>query len=122
MSYILLKIETGTWVSGHDGQYPKLIEWEIGCPESPICESEGWGHGFGGGSSTLKGFAKSARFAKLNSEYSSWAYAIISNGLANKLSIKKIEEQLYNESQNHKVTLSEQLQITLSSRVRWVNA
>jgi hypothetical protein len=122
MSYILLKIETGTWVGGHDGQYPKLIEWELGCLESPISESEGWGHGLGGGSSTLKGFAKGIRFAKLNSASSSWAYAIISNGLANKLSIKEIEDQLYSESQNHKVTLSEQLQIILNSRVRWVNA
>jgi len=122
MNCILLKIDTGTWTGGNDSQFPKLIEWEIGSLESPILESDGWGHGLGGGSSTLNTFSQGTGFEKLNSECSSWAYEIISKGLEDNLSVEDIERQLYIESQNHKVVLSEKLQLTLSSRVRWVNA
>jgi len=122
MSCILLKIETGTWSGGHHGQYPKLIEWELGRLKSPVLESDGWGHGFGGGSSSLKEFSMQAGYTELNSESSSWAFEIISSGLTNNLSTEEIERQLYSESKNHKVTLTQKLQVILNSRVRWVNA
>jgi hypothetical protein len=122
MSYILLKIETGTWLGGNDGKFPKLVEWELGNLESPVLQSDGWGHGLGGSSSSLCVFSKDSRFVNLSSGSSSWAYKIISDGLANNLSVEEIEAQLYSESKKHKVELPERLKIVLNSRVRWVNA
>ena len=122
MNVILLKIEIGSWDGGHDGKYPKTIEWDLDDRDSPILVCDGWGHGVGGGALTLEKFVKNRRFSELSKGGSTWAHTIISNGVIDKLSVMEIGERLRKESLNHIIHVPEQLQVFLGSRVRWINA
>jgi len=75
MKRIILRIEIGDWNGGNNGQYPKLIEYVPTDEKSPFYESEGWGHGLGGGCSSIRKFVSSDSFKQL--EKTNWAYNII---------------------------------------------
>jgi hypothetical protein len=122
MNKILLKIELGDWDGGHNGQYPRVIEWNLEDENRPVEESEGWGHGFGGGNSSLEIFAQSKQFYYLSQGDSSWAHQIILNALQKGLTVSEVGSLLMVEAEKHKVNLPLHLQAVLSRYGRYTNA
>ncbi|MFT5789796.1 MAG: hypothetical protein ACI8SJ_001915 [Shewanella sp.] len=90
MNRIILKIELGDWDGGNNGQYPKLIEFEPSDDKFPFYESEGWGHGLGGGRSSLNCFVSSDSFIRLGKGESIWAYDIIKKAFETNCSTKEV--------------------------------
>ncbi|MBS0043179.1 hypothetical protein KFE26_12845 [Shewanella sp. M16] len=81
MATMILSVEIGHWIGGHNGQYPHLIEFDMAHLDRPFQVSEGWGHGLGGSAYSLAQFVKTPYFLKLKTE-APWAFAIIEQGLA----------------------------------------
>lgn len=78
MKLLTLYIDASDWSVGHNGQFPKLIEWDLDDTERPLHVSEGWGHGLGGGQFSLEAFITSEWFDWLNRPNSLWAKEITS--------------------------------------------
>lgn len=81
MATMILSVEIGHWIGGHNGQYPHLIEFDMAHLDRPFQVSEGWGHGLGGSAYSLAQFVETPYFLKLKTE-APWAFAIIEQGLA----------------------------------------
>lgn len=122
MTKILLKLELGDWDGGHNGQYPKIIEWNLEDSVRPIEESEGWGHGLGGGSSLLDIFMNSKQFYHLGEGDSTWAHKVILSATQNNLRVPEISRLLLSESKNNKVHVPTHLLNVLNRFGRYVNA
>ena len=121
MSRIILKIATGDWDGGHNGLYPKLVEWNLDDEDFPIEESDGWGHGFGGGRSSIQSYVSSGEFGQLKDGESGWAYEIILNSMNANLTIKEIGNALLTESRKHPVKIPEKLLIILNRNGNYEN-
>ncbi|WP_210397486.1 hypothetical protein [Motiliproteus sediminis] len=122
MTKIILKIELGDWDGGHNGRYPKIIEWNLDDENYPIEESEGWGHGLGGSRASLNNFIKSNCVENLKGEDSDWAYEIIIKAFELNKPIREIGQALSIESQNCKILLPEHLRAVLGRWGCYLNA
>ena len=121
MTKIILYIEVGDWDGGHNGYYPKLIEWNLEDEHYPIEESDGWGHGLGGSRSSLQNFLISSNFEKLKSVDSEWAYMTIKNSIAANLPVNEISKALSRQSKKSNIQLPESLCMILNRSGSYLN-
>ncbi|MFZ3185958.1 MAG: hypothetical protein WA173_17665 [Pseudomonas sp.] len=115
MKLLILYIDIGRWDGGHDGQYPKVIAWDLENNERPMSISEGWGHGLGGGEYSLNEFMTSEWFSRLEEPKSQWARKIIAGKGATGQK-KSVGQELLKESENHRFNLPSNLKEILG---RW---
>ncbi|MEZ9524680.1 hypothetical protein [Enterovibrio norvegicus] len=109
MKSLLLYIDVGDWNGRHNGQYPKIIEWDLEDNELPVNVSEGWGHGFGGGRFSLEDFISSEWFGWLQCPQSKWVTNILTNHDSMRDNIQSISRLLSKQSVDHCFDLPDNL-------------
>ncbi|OEE65874.1 hypothetical protein A1OO_08680 [Enterovibrio norvegicus FF-33] len=109
MKSLLLYIDIGDWNGGNNGQYPKIIEWDLEDNERPVNVSEGWGHGLGGGRFSLKAFISSEWFDWLQDPQSKWVKDTLTSHNAMNNDIQSIKRILSNQSVEHSFDLPDNL-------------
>lgn len=121
MKKILLRIEIGDWDGGNNGRYPKLLEWNLEDEDYPIDESDGWGHGLGGGRTTISNFIRSNGFQELKKDSSNWVYETIKRSVELNLTVEEMGVALVEESKGHRVNIPEHLLVVLGRSASYVN-
>jgi len=80
----------GHWESGHDGQYPIVLDIDTNNMAKPFLVSEGWGHGLMGGQFSLKNLCPLIEI--YNREESQAIYEILTKACEEKMSHEEVVE------------------------------
>ena len=80
----------GHWESGHDGQYPIVLDIDTNNMAKPFLASEGWGHGLMGGQCSLKDLCSLIEI--YNREESQAIYEILTKACEEKMSHEEVVE------------------------------
>ena len=82
----------GHWKSGHDGQYPIVLDVDLSNKEKPFLASEGWGHGLMGSQFSLNELC--SLIESYNKEESKTVYEILKKACEKKMSNEEVVELL----------------------------
>ena|GEM_PF-6743636 len=99
-TYTDIVVVNGDWKGGHHGSYPKVLSVCLDS-ERPFGVSEGWGHGLGGSSFTLKDLVEEKFSEIFNREESKAVYLEIITAYKQGVDQKQLASQLIEESSPH---------------------
>ena len=78
----------GHWKSGHDGQYPIVLDVDLSNKEKPFLASEGWGWGLMGGQHSFKDLC--SFIEDYNREESKTVYEILKKACEKKMNNEEV--------------------------------
>jgi hypothetical protein len=99
-TYTDIVVIKGSWKGGQHGSYPKILSVSLDS-ERPFGVSEGWGHGLGGSSFTLKDLVEKKFIEIFNREESKAVYLGVITAYSLGVDQKQLASQLIKESSHY---------------------